>query len=166
MNICVFGDSITWGACDYKYGGWATRLRNYFEERGDTVLGADEKAVDVEVCNLGISGDNTDDLLKRVELEAIAREPEMIIFAIGINDSQYLGGDKNKLRVSFNNFIFNLNELVRVARKFTNKIVFVGLTDVDESKTKPIPWSPAKSYDNALIAKYDSAIKDFCKEKN
>ena len=48
MTICIFGDSITWGAYDPEQGGWATRLRNYFEKQDN----------DVDVYNLGISGDN------------------------------------------------------------------------------------------------------------
>ena len=30
MKICVFGDSIAWGACDFEKGGWADRLKTYF----------------------------------------------------------------------------------------------------------------------------------------
>ena len=30
-RICVFGASITWGACDYEVGGWVARLRKYIE---------------------------------------------------------------------------------------------------------------------------------------
>ena len=29
--ICLFGDSITWGAWDPEHGGWGARLRSYFE---------------------------------------------------------------------------------------------------------------------------------------
>jgi lysophospholipase L1-like esterase len=52
-TICVFGDSITWGAYDPERGGWVNRLRNDLEKK------------EIESYNLGISGDTTADLLKR-----------------------------------------------------------------------------------------------------
>ena len=153
MNILIFGDSITWGAYDPEQGGWATRLRNYFEEQDN----------DVAVYNLGISGDTTADLLARIEVEAKSREPNLIIFAIGINDAQFIHST-NGLRVSLDEFQQNLAKLLALAKKFTNKVVFVGLTKVDESKTAPIPWNTAKSYTNENIERLDNVIKKFCED--
>lgn len=153
MNILIFGDSITWGAYDPEQGGWATRLRNYFEEQDN----------DVDVYNLGISGDTTADLLERIEVEAKSREPNLIIFAIGINDAQFIYST-NGLRVSLDEFQQNLAKLLSIAKKFTDKVVFVGLTRVDESKTTPIPWNTDKSYTNENIERLDNAIKKFCED--
>ena len=150
MNIIIFGDSITWGAYDPEQGGWATRLRNYFEEKNDT-----------DVYNLGISGDTTVDLLNRIEVEAKSREPNLIIFAIGINDAQFIHST-NGLHVSLDEFQKNLVKLLSIAKKFTDKVVFVGLTKVDESKTTPIPWNTDKSYINENIKRLDSLIEKFC----
>ncbi|MDO8436493.1 MAG: SGNH/GDSL hydrolase family protein [bacterium] len=61
MNICIFGDSITWGAYDPQNGGWVNRLRNYFEVQDE----------DIDVYNLGISGDSTTDLFGNIEMEVI-----------------------------------------------------------------------------------------------
>lgn len=152
-TICVFGDSITWGANDSKNGGWVTLLRNHMEEK------------DVAVYNCGVSGDTTDDLLVRFKTEANAREPDMIIFAIGANDSQY-NGDSGESQVSKEQFKKNLTTLVKQAREHTNKIVFVGLLHVDESKVTPIPWSDKnKNYDNTHIDAYNSLVEDVCREK-
>lgn len=153
MTICVFGDSITWGAYDPEQGGWATRLRNYFEAQDN----------DVDVYNLGISGDNTADLLERMEVEAKAREPETIVFAIGINDAQFIHS-ANSSRVSLDEFQQNIAKLFSIAKKFTNKVIFVGLTRVDESKTAPIPWNTDKSYTNENVERLDCAIEKFCEE--
>ena len=165
MNICIFGDSITWGACDYECGGWATRLRNYFEERGDTPLGADGTLADVSVYNLGVSGDNTEDLLARMKGECEAREPSMVVLAIGINDSQHVRSE-GKRRLSIKQFKDNLVKLHDIVHQFTKKIVFVGLTQVDESKTMPIPWDADKQYDNDGVKQYNTAIREFCAEKD
>lgn len=154
MSICIFGDSIVWGAKDYENGGWVTLLKNYFKEKDLS-----------NVYNLGISGDTTDDLLKRFENECKARNPEIIVFAIGMNDSQYINSKDNP-RISLDKFKENLNKLLNQSRKFTKKIVFIGLTAVDESKVMPKPWSPEKYYDNENINKYNSKIKKFCQDNN
>ncbi len=151
MNIIIFGDSITWGAYDPEQGGWATRLRNYLEEKDNNT----------NVYNLGISGDTTANLLARIEVEAKSRKPNLIIFAIGINDAQFIHSTNN-LRVSLDEFQQNLAKLLSIAKKFTDNVVFVGLTKVDESKTTPIPWNANKSYTNENIERIDNAIKKFC----
>ena len=153
IRICVFGDSITWGAGDKKEGGWVNRARNYFKISN----------FGVKMYNLGISGDNTNDLLKRFKTEAEARKPNMIIFAIGTNDSQYVD-TKDNPRVNLNKFQNNLVELLNQAKEFTQNIIFVGLTKVDETKTIPIPWNKRKYYTNENITQYNSTIKSFCEQ--
>ena len=74
QTICVFGDSIAWGASDSEKGGWVERLKIYMGEHRSG-----------NVYNLGVSGDTTNDLLERFEQEAKARESDVIIFAVGTN---------------------------------------------------------------------------------
>jgi len=150
-TINIFGDSITWGACD-EMGGWANRLKNYWGNSDDYS----------RVYNLGISSDNSDKLLKRFTNENEARNPDVIIIAIGINDSQYIG-DKNNPRVSLERFEKNLLEMIMQARG--REIIFIGITNVDEAKVMPIPWDTIKYYDNENIAIYNAKIKEIC-EKN
>jgi len=154
MNICVWGDSIAWGANDPEQGGWVNRLRNYCEAQKD----------DVHVYNLGISGDDTADVLERIEGEAKAREPDLAIFAIGTNDAQFVHS-RDAFRVSETEYKQNLGKLCELARKFTDRLVFIGLTSVDESKTTPIPWNPDKSYTNARLETLNGIIKELCNEK-
>jgi len=155
MNICIFGDSITWGAYDPQNGGWVNRLRNHFEEQGK----------DNDIYNLGISGDSTTDLFGRIEIEAKSREANLIVFAIGVNDAQFIHST-NSNRISDNDFENNIKKLFGIAKKFTSKIIFVGLTPVDETRTRPIPWNTDKTYTNERIKKFDLIIKDFCDENN
>ena len=157
-KVLIFGDSIAWGAFDKEGGGWAERLKLYTWDRGD-----------IDIYNLGISGEKTPNLLKRFEAETRARmkegEETIIIFAIGINDS-YFVHSKNSLMVPLDDFKANIEELINLARKFSSKIVFIGLTPVDEEKTTPIPWDIDKSYINENINNYNEAIKSICKDKN
>ncbi|MBI3458867.1 hypothetical protein HY061_01225 [Candidatus Azambacteria bacterium] len=152
MNILILGDSITWGAYDPEQGGWANRLRNYFETQNNDFI----------VYNLGVSNDTTTEVLNRIEVEAKSRKPDLIIFAIGTNDAQFIHS-KNSLRTSFDKFQENLAKLLFIAKTFTNKIIFVGLTQVDESRTTPIPWNLDISFTNETIERLDSAIEKFCK---
>jgi lysophospholipase L1-like esterase len=147
--INIFGDSIAWGACD-ELGGWVNRLRNH--------LGKDPDEYS-KVYNLGVSGDNSDKLLERFSSENKSRDPDTIIIAIGINDSQYIGS-RNNPRVTLDKFESNLLELIVQARKFTKEIIFVGITKVDEKRVMPIPWDKTKYYDNESIDLYNKKIKE------
>ncbi len=154
-TICIFGDSIAWGAWDPKKGGWNAHLRSYFEINN----------IPVNIFNCSVSGDNTNDLLKRFKVETLAREPNIIIFAIGINDSQYSNSKDNSSQ-SIQKFQNNLQEMVNQAKSFTKQIIFIGLTKVDESKTMPVPWDTTRYYDNGNILLYNSKIKEICDKNN
>jgi len=154
-RICIFGDSIAWGSYESEGGGWADRLKNYYV--------ASDK--DVQVYNLGISGDHTGRLLKRLEVEIKARVPDIIIFAIGIRDSQFVHSESNN-RIPVDKFRSNLIKLLQIAQKQTDKIIFVGLTDIDETKTDPIPWNLDESFRTKYICQYEKIIESFCNKKD
>lgn len=154
-RVLIFGDSITWGAVDKESSGWVNLIRKDFYQDPDT---------NPSVYNLGVSGDTTNGLLKRFRIECEARLVDGklgIVFAIGINDSRYTN-TKDNPEVSLEKFSTNLEQLVKMAQEFTDKIAFVGLIDVDESKTTPIPWRTTKYYTSENAHKYDSAIKSIC----
>ena len=156
-SLLVFGDSITYGAYDNECGGWVNRLRldlenNYLQS--------------YTVFNLGISGQTTSDVLTRLESEIVTRYDEnkntIVVFAVGINDTQMING---KERISIVQFSNNIRELISIIRNFTENIVFVGLSIADEKKTTPIPWNKDKSYLNSRIRSFDNEIEKICKEE-
>ncbi len=151
QTICIFGNSTTWGAWDREKGGWANRLRLFFDAGTD----------DVSVYNLGISGDNSRGLLKRFEVECEARSPAIIIVAIGENDS----AKNSYVYVPIAEFKDNLAKIIKIARKFTDKIIFLGATRVDETKTRPVPWDKTVNYTNKDYAEYDKAIKEVAEKE-
>lgn len=140
QTFCILGDSIAWGAFDAECGGWADRLKNYVM-----------KHYDGGVYNLGISGDTTKEVLKRFNAEAEVREPNTILFAIGINDA------RQDINVSLEMFTSNIEELVERARRQHTDVFLVGLTRVDESK---IPANDKGAATNADIEKYDNVLKE------
>ncbi len=160
-RVVIFGDSITWGANDYEHGGWVSRLRSDLESNSEDYY---------SIYNQGISGDNTEDLLFRFEVESASRHREkadenIVIFAIGINDSQNIE-KKDNFAVKPKQFENNLKKLIELSKKYYNKIVFIGLTNVDEKKTVPIPWSKDKSYYSSDVKMYDKIIEKIAKQNN
>lgn len=164
MNILIFGDSITYGAWD-KEGGWAQRLRKQLDGKNLS----DPDKYHYQVYNLGISGNTTEDLLKRFDFEAEQRleedEENMVIFSIGINDSAFISSENNNW-ITLDDFEKNINALIGKARKFSQEITFIGLIPCEEEKTQPVPWAPDVSYKNSEIEKYNGKIKEVCQKEN
>ncbi len=153
MVICILGDSITYGLRDSERGGWGNRLNNYF-------LGQKEK--DVKVYNLSVCSETTKRLLGRVESECAPRDPEIVIFAVGVNDSRFLKSEDRR-EVIIEEFKKNLEGLLEKARKFTRDIVFIGLAKVNSKEIKKEPWGSEFIFDNENISAYSQEIENFCK---
>jgi len=161
MNgILIFGDSITAGRGVAKERSWVSRLTRSFDEKNK---------YDYAVYNLGVPGESSFDLLGRLEVECQARikkraedDSYKIIFAIGINDSKSLGPTEN-----FNTppeiFTQNINDLIKIASKYSGCLIFVGLTLVDEKKVAQIEEI---AFLNRYIKKYNNIIKDICEKRN
>ena len=143
MKIGVWGDSITYGESDSEALGWVGRFR--------TTYAVEDR---VRVYNRGICGDTTEDLLARFEVEATSIAPDVIIFAIGINDSKFPAGtDINK--VPLENFRENIKQLLTKAHDFTDHVVVLGATRVQEG------WPTTGSrFENEEISKYNQVLKE------
>jgi acyl-CoA thioesterase I len=153
-KICIFGASSTWGAWDPEKGGWVNRLRLYLESQ-DSYF---------ELYNLGVSGDTTNEILKRFDVEAEARKPDILIFSIGDNDAVYIKSQDKHL-VPLQKYEENVQILIDKSKKFTDKIFLLGSKGVDESKTTPIPWEKDYSYKNEDLMAYNKKTKEIA-EKN
>jgi lysophospholipase L1-like esterase len=160
-NILIFGGSITYGAWDIANGGWAQRLRSYLEKNYELQ--------DYFVYNFGIPGDTSSLVLERLETDMKYRvdkdEQNVVIFATGTNDSAFLEKE-NKQMTEIAVFKDNLEKLFNQASKYSDKIIFIGLTTVNQPMVSPIPWKPNIFYNNQNILQYNQIIKDFCQAKN
>jgi len=155
-RICVFGDSVAWGACLPKREAWTDLLRNYLDEKSQ---------YSVELYNLGIDRDMSKDILLRIDAEANARKPHITIFAVGTNDSIYRAN--NQFDISESEFVENLKSLVGKARKFTEKLWFVGLAKGSDQDTVPlIRSSTGKCYSKVAVKRYDECLKKFTASEN
>lgn len=157
--IWVRWDSISMWARDLEKWGRVNRLHSYL---GNLFLkNNDNYGV---VYNLGIDWDTSSWLLKRFETECEARQPNVIIFAIGSNDCTIINNKENF--VSLEIFQKNISSLYQIAKKITDKIIFVWPIICDETKTIPIPWAPEISQDMQNTIIYKDATRSFCEQKN
>jgi len=160
-RVLVFGDSISHGYYDKEKGGWAQRLNIFLIEKN-----LSNPKIDYPVYDLSVSGDTTEDILRRFEIETKERfeeeEKPIIIFAIGINDS-YFVETKGSVEVLLDKFRENIQKIIDLAKNFSSKIIFIGFTPVEEEKVSPMPWAPDKTYSNESIKKYNDTIKEICK---
>lgn len=148
IHVGVWGDSVSTGFKDNEMGGWVDRLKIYF--MNSEVYSA--------VYNCGINGDTSKWLLERFPIEAKSRGIKVVVFAIGKNDSAEV------YNIDESTFEKNLDKLITEAKKFTEKIIFIGLGNIDESKTNPFPKGRLPYYYNKKNIKYNSVIKRVCEK--
>ena len=159
-NILIFGDSISAGRRVDKIKSWPSLLAQALDMKDkDFTL----------VHNLSIPGESTSQVIKRFPVEAEARckkiypdDHTSIIFAIGINDTKCINSKEN-LITKLENFRKNVGLLAKSAREYTNHIIFVGLTLVNEQKTAPMDNI---YFLNDKIKTYNEIINEECQKRN
>lgn len=149
IQVFIFGDSIAWGAWDDEKCGWVNRLRLRFrkEYSGDFII----------VHNCSVSGDTAERVTKRFAGEFRSRfrhaaDEAVIIFAIGINDTQ------QKYNLNENDFKVRIRKLIKTARELTPHIAFVGITGVEDNASNT-------QYNNDRIALFDRTLEKVCGQK-
>ncbi|HET7528739.1 MAG TPA: GDSL-type esterase/lipase family protein [Candidatus Saccharimonadales bacterium] len=154
MRVLVFGASTVQGYWDSQ-GGWADRLKRYYDQIQLKDLSKDVP----HVMNLGISGDGSAELLERIDPEIAARQNDKgvaVVISIGTNSAAMLRGEPV---TDPGNFQAELKRILLIAKKYTNKILLVGLPAVDESKTDPVAWFDMR-FKNDRIKEFENHVKD------
>ena len=149
MEIGIWGDSITYGDGDNEALGWVGRLRKSF------------LTTDSCVYNFGVCGDTTEDLLKRFVVEANSIQPNIVVFAIGINDSK-IPANEIANEVTFEKYQKNIQELIKMARDYTNKIYIVGATKVNDTAIR----DSGTRFNNVTIQTYNKYLKEVSSLEN
>jgi lysophospholipase L1-like esterase len=103
-------------------------------------------------------------VLARFDNETAARvdtDGQMaFIFAVGLNDSRTKSG------INFSSpehYEQNLAETLKRAKKYSDKILFVGLTPCVETRSNPVSWSNS-GYTNSRVKQFDDTIREFCRQ--
>lgn len=140
----VWGDSIVYGWHDVELGGWVNRLK----------INLSKKSKSNFVFNLGIPGQNSNDIVNRFEKELIDRfnseDNFKLIFSFGIKDALLINKNKNHLDKFENNII----QIIKKAKEFTNDICFIGLI-------KP-NFNIREEYKADAVTMIDDTIKKQC----
>jgi lysophospholipase L1-like esterase len=159
-NIIIFGDSISAGRKVDKIKSWPSLLAQFLDTKDkDFTL----------VHNLSIPGESTSEVIKRFPIEAKVRckkiypdDRTSIIFAVGINDIKCVNSKDNPA-IGLEDFRKNITFLAESANEYTNHIIFVGLTLVDEQKTAPMD---NVYFLNDKIKIYNEIINKECQKRS
>jgi acyl-CoA thioesterase-1 len=159
-QILVFGASISHGVGDTG-GGWVDRLKRQLHS--DMYSGGKSVGEKHTFFNLGIPGNTAADLLTRMPSEIEARgwreEEFVIVISVGTNDSKAVDSQDNKL-FTVDQYKQNLQALIDKAKDYTEKIMFVGLTPVNESMLQP---KFDAHFWQARVKEFDSAMTEVAK---
>jgi acyl-CoA thioesterase-1 len=118
VRIVTLGDSITHGV---RPGVKADESFSAILEQN-----LKQKGVAAQVINLGIGGERTDQALKRLAADVIAKQPVLVTIMYGTNDS-YVDSGNSMSRITADAYRKNLAEIVRRLR--AAKIVPVLMTE-------------------------------------
>ncbi|WP_083911001.1 SGNH/GDSL hydrolase family protein [Henriciella marina] len=147
-KIAAIGDSIVYGRHDTINGGWVGLLRRELESRNKMSA----------VFNLGIGGDNTENLKSRLVAEVSARKVPTLIIGVGTNDSRLkVADDPRSSELALLDFQSNLNRILGDAQDMCQDVYLLGIPPVDESRTNPLgPYY----YLNDNIQRFRSAARE------
>lgn len=81
---------------------------------------------DYEVINAGTGGDNTIDLLRRIDRDCLAHQPELVILKAGTNDMN------SRKHVPVREYEQNMRQIIEKIREIKSKILLMNLLPVYE----------------------------------
>ncbi|TZF99098.1 SGNH/GDSL hydrolase family protein (plasmid) [Chryseobacterium panacisoli] len=153
-----FGDSITYGEYDGVFGGWVDILKRYalqqfHEGNGDELI----------LFNLGIGGETTEGLLKRIPHELSARnsaDGNIVFLSYGAND---LAVKEGAQIVDPEKFKSNMSAAIAHAKEFSNEIYLVSILPFSE-KIDGVVVSSGKKRINEDVVIYNQMLKDLAAE--
>ncbi|WP_185188504.1 SGNH/GDSL hydrolase family protein [Chryseobacterium gallinarum] len=148
-----FGDSITYGEYDGVFGGWVDILKRYalqkfHEGNGDELI----------LFNLGIGGETTEGLLKRMPAELSARnssDGNLVFISYGANDLAIKDGVQVVDPGKFKN---NIITAVQQARQFSSDIYLVSILPVSKNIDGVVTGS-GKLRSNEEVIAYNEILK-------
>ncbi|MDR0229811.1 MAG: SGNH/GDSL hydrolase family protein [Flavobacteriaceae bacterium] len=127
-NCLFFGDSITFGEYDGVHGGWVDALKRYSYDKF-----YNEGKNEVNVYNLGIGGESTEGLLKRLKIEIEARTTigtNLVFFFYGANDLVVRNG-LNTMEVE--QFATNLKEAIAIAHGIGAEVCLISVLPIADA---------------------------------
>jgi lysophospholipase L1-like esterase len=160
MQILAFGDSITWGAWDLAGGGWADRLKRAAFEYVERA----PKETILEVYNLGIPSERTDNFLKRFPQDALPRietpKENVFLFGFGANDCAFIPS-KKEFQCSPEQFEKNYRKILQEAKVLAKRIYLLTITPINEAMC--VQTDEARK--NEFVEKYNALLQRLALEE-
>jgi lysophospholipase L1-like esterase len=155
-----FGDSITYGEYDGVFGGWVDILKRYalqkfHEGNGDELI----------LFNLGIGGETTEGLLKRIPHELDARnspDGNIVFLSYGANDLAIKEGVQI---VDSEKFKKNIKTAITHVAQFSNEIYLVSILPFSQ-KVDGVVVSSGKLRTNEEVIVYNQILKELAAENS
>lgn len=158
LKLVALGDSIIYGFGDPAGGGWVERLRRQWME---------PDSPGHALYNLGIRGDGTQQVARRLEAEfryrgeLRNRVPDLMILSVGVNDSARLTRPEGRNYLDFEQFQLEMANLLDRACQLC-AVLFVGMVPVDETK---MPFLDCFYYNHADQYRYKEATQQICQAR-
>ena len=155
-----FGDSITYGEYDGVFGGWVDILKRYALQKY-----SDENKNEVILFNLGIGGETTEGLVKRIPHEIKARnssDGNIVFIAYGANDLAVKDGQQ---MVSSNQFRSNIETAVQDAKIYSKDIYLITILPISENIDSKIS-ATGKIRTNEDVLLYNNILRDIAAENS
>lgn len=165
-NILIFGASIVHGVGAAK-SGWADQIKQHFHAEMYGPDGTGDGYYDV--YELGIPGGSLPDLLARFEDELRARVGSAthndiyVVFSAGTNDSKWHRDTAQHL-FSADDFAANVHAFIHLAKEYTDNILAVGVTPIDESQF-PLE-NGQRLLSNERIRSFEQALQRTCEDED
>lgn len=159
FGVLAFGDSITFGRGNVPSFSWADIFKKEFEKKDSGNV----------FYNLGVPGDTSTTLLKRINSELESRVQSYrensrfaVIIMTGTNDTKHYGKN-HAIETPKKKFEANFKKIIKTSLKHTKEAIIIGLTPVDEKRTQPFQ---EKYFSNEIILEYNQILREVALENN
>ncbi|MGX5174388.1 SGNH/GDSL hydrolase family protein [Aliikangiella sp. IMCC44653] len=166
LKIFCFGDSVVWGESDELGGGWCERIKLLALQGKITPNSQPSKSLECFVYNLGIGGETSDGLARRIENELASRviraQQNWVIVSPSIND---IAIKKNKNTVPLSYFERNMIACINAAKALGCRVILnemLSVSDVIDGRLN----SHSKLLNNADVKIYNQKVSEIALQQN
>ncbi len=155
-----FGDSITYGEYDGVFGGWVDILKRYALQKYN-----EGNSNELILFNLGIGGETTEGLVRRIPHEMAARnsaEGNVVFIGYGANDLAVKNGAR---MVHPEDFKKNIVIAIQEAKKYTADIYLVSILPFSKNVDGVVVAS-GKRRTNEDVLVYNKILTDIALENS
>ncbi len=152
-----FGDSITYGEYDGVFGGWVDILKKYALQKYN------EGSQELILYNLGIGGETTEGLVKRISHEMEARnsaEGNIVFIGYGANDLAMKNGIQ---MVEPELFKANIITAVQKAKSYAEAIYLISILPIS-ANIDGITVASGKRRSTTEILQYNQILQEVANE--